>query len=299
MNPSYEISTINTRTLGFGDPLRVKSGQRVLLHIVNTSATDPHWIALAGHQFEVIALDGNAVPRPQRVPMLCLSPAERVSAIVDMNNPGVWGLGEVRKRVMAAGMGIVVEYANQSGKPRWKQPDNLTWDYLQFGAATPPMTPTPDHRDPSRLPIEVRRPWGYGPLVHQRKVLPQHGDDHTPSWSALSVALQEPQRRRSPRPFAPPHLRTSPHLRPPGETRYPQRHRSCCLPDRGRRGVHRRQPWPNPVPLPSAGPHGHGIHDALPICYPVPAGSGRSRAGYRRTEQRIADDARGDRAGGS
>jgi FtsP/CotA-like multicopper oxidase with cupredoxin domain len=144
MNPSYDISTINTRTLGFGDPLRVKSGQRVLLHIVNTSATDPHWIALAGHQFEVIALDGNPVPRPQRVPMLCLSPAERVSAIVEMNNPGIWVLGEVRKRVMAAGMGIVVEYANQTGKPRWQQPDSLTWDYLQFGAATPPMTPTPD-----------------------------------------------------------------------------------------------------------------------------------------------------------
>jgi FtsP/CotA-like multicopper oxidase with cupredoxin domain len=143
MTPSYEISTINGRMLGFSDPLRVKSGQRVLLHIVNASATDPHWIALAGHQFEVIALDGNPVPTPQRVPMLCLSPAERVSAIVEMNNPGVWVLGEVRKHVMAAGMGIVVEYSNQTGKPRWQQPDNLTWDYLQFAGAAPPVSPSP------------------------------------------------------------------------------------------------------------------------------------------------------------
>ena len=80
MNPSYEVSTINGRTLGFGEPLRVKQGQRVLLHIVNTSATDPHWIAFAGHQLRVIALDGNPVPQSQTVPMLRLSRPPNASA---------------------------------------------------------------------------------------------------------------------------------------------------------------------------------------------------------------------------
>jgi FtsP/CotA-like multicopper oxidase with cupredoxin domain len=136
MDPTYEVSTINGRTLGFGEPLRVKAGQQVLLHIVNTSATDPHWIALAGHQFRVIALDGNPVPQPKLVPMLRLSPAERVCAMVEMNNPGVWVMGEVRKHAMAAGMGIVVEYAERAGKLQWQQPDNLSWDYLQFAAAS-------------------------------------------------------------------------------------------------------------------------------------------------------------------
>jgi FtsP/CotA-like multicopper oxidase with cupredoxin domain len=133
MNPSYEVSTINGRTLGFGEPLRVKQGERVLLNILNSSATEAHWIALAGHQFQVVALDGNPVPRPKAVPMLRLSPAERVSAIVEMNHPGVWVLGEVRKHVMAAGMGMTVEYAGASGKVQWQQPSNLVWDYLQFG----------------------------------------------------------------------------------------------------------------------------------------------------------------------
>src|SRR6202789_902110 len=32
MDPAYEFSTINGRTLGFGEPLRVKAGQQVLLH---------------------------------------------------------------------------------------------------------------------------------------------------------------------------------------------------------------------------------------------------------------------------
>jgi FtsP/CotA-like multicopper oxidase with cupredoxin domain len=134
MNAVYAFSTINGKTLGFGEPLRVKQGQRVLLHIVNTSATDPHWIAFSGHKFRVVALDGNPVPSPRLVEMLHLSPAERVCAEVEMDNPGVWVLGEVRKHVQAAGMGVVVEYAGRSGKPTWQQPQALAWDYLPFGA---------------------------------------------------------------------------------------------------------------------------------------------------------------------
>jgi FtsP/CotA-like multicopper oxidase with cupredoxin domain len=134
MNPVYDVSTINGKTLGFGEPLRVKEGERVLLHVLNSSPTEPHWISFAGHQMKVVALDGNAVPEPKVVPMLRLSPAERACVVVEMNNPGVWVLGEVRKHVMAAGMGVVVEYAVRSGKPQWVQPQELVWDYLQFAA---------------------------------------------------------------------------------------------------------------------------------------------------------------------
>ena len=137
MDPVYSVSTINGRVLGFGEPLRVKSGERILLHILNSSPSEVHWIAFAGHQFNVIALDGNQVPRPQVVSMLRLAPAERISAIVEMNHPGAWVMGEVRKHIMAAGMGIAVEYAGSSGKPRWDQPENLLWDYLPFAAAGP------------------------------------------------------------------------------------------------------------------------------------------------------------------
>src|SRR6202167_526072 len=134
MDPVYEVSTINGRVLGFGEPLRVKSGEQILLHILNSSPSEVHWIALAGHQFKVVALDGNQVPQPQVVPMLRLAPAERVTALVEMNHPGVWVLGEVRKHIMAAGMGITVEYGGSSGKPQWDQPNQLTWDYLLFAA---------------------------------------------------------------------------------------------------------------------------------------------------------------------
>lgn len=145
MAPTYDVSTINGKMLGFGEPIRVKQGQRLLLNILNSSATDVHWIALAGHTFRVIALDGNPVPSPKSVPMLQIAPAERVSAIVELSNPGIWILGEVRKHIQSAGMGIILEYANSSGKPIWNQPEDLVWNYAQFAAPTP-VTTTDAHR---------------------------------------------------------------------------------------------------------------------------------------------------------
>jgi FtsP/CotA-like multicopper oxidase with cupredoxin domain len=138
MNPAYKFSTINGRLLGSGEPLRVKQGQQVLLHVLNSSPTEQHWLAFAGHKFHVIALDGNPVPNPKPVPMLRLAPAERVCAVVEMNNPGVWVLGEVRKHLQAAGSGIEVEYANRAAKPEWRQPESLVWTYDQFAAEASP-----------------------------------------------------------------------------------------------------------------------------------------------------------------
>ncbi|HEX4164653.1 MAG TPA: multicopper oxidase domain-containing protein [Bryobacteraceae bacterium] len=137
MDPSYDLSTINGRVLGFGEPIRVKNGQRALLHILNSSPTEVHWLSFSGHQFQVLALDGNPVPKPALVPMLRLAPAERVSALVQMNNPGVWVLGEARKHIRNSGMGIVVEYADRSGQPKWQEPAALSWDYLHFAAPLP------------------------------------------------------------------------------------------------------------------------------------------------------------------
>jgi FtsP/CotA-like multicopper oxidase with cupredoxin domain len=111
----------------------VKQGERVLVHVLNSSPTEVHWVALAGHRFRVVALDGNAVGQQATVDMLRLAPAERVSAMVEMDKPGVWVLGEVRKHVQAAGMGIVFEYEGRGGKPVWVQPEELVWSYQQFG----------------------------------------------------------------------------------------------------------------------------------------------------------------------
>lgn len=131
----YRTFTINGRMLGHGEPIRVKPGERVLLHILNGSATENRSLALPGHSFKVVALDGNPVPVSTRVPVLWLGTAERVSAIVEMNHPGIWVLGDLDDSDRKAGMGIVVEYAGHKGKPQWSKPIQTHWDYTVFGNA--------------------------------------------------------------------------------------------------------------------------------------------------------------------
>jgi len=129
----YQRFTINGKCLGFGDPLRVKEGQRVLFHFLNASATENIQLAFAGHQFQVVALDGNPVPHPQLVDVLELGTAERIDAVVEMKNAGVWILGTPKDDDRMNGMGIVVEYANKTGTPRWVKPQRKPWDYTIFG----------------------------------------------------------------------------------------------------------------------------------------------------------------------
>jgi FtsP/CotA-like multicopper oxidase with cupredoxin domain len=136
------LYSINDKMLGAGDPLRVRSGQRILMHLLNAGASQIHRVALSGHSFQVIALDGNTVPAPQPVDVIEIAPGERVDAIVQMNRPGVWILGEVRNVARQSGMGIVVEYANQQQRPQWLPPRNARWDYTIFGKTAP--HPSPD-----------------------------------------------------------------------------------------------------------------------------------------------------------
>jgi FtsP/CotA-like multicopper oxidase with cupredoxin domain len=129
----YRIFSINDKSLGAGEPIRVRAGQRLLLHVLNASATGNRSIAFAGHLFNVIALDGNSVPSPKPVQVLALGPGERVDAMVEMNRPGIWILGATKDDDRNDGMGILVEYANQHGDPRWIAPTRLQWDYTVFG----------------------------------------------------------------------------------------------------------------------------------------------------------------------
>jgi FtsP/CotA-like multicopper oxidase with cupredoxin domain len=132
MDAFYDYATINGRMLEHGDPIKVREGHKVLFHVLNASATATHWLALAGHEFTVLGMDGNEVPQQVRVQAVRLAPAERIDVLVEMNRPGVWILGETRAEIRRAGMGIVVEYANQQGEPKWIDPPETFWDYARF-----------------------------------------------------------------------------------------------------------------------------------------------------------------------
>lgn len=132
----YDSFTINGRMLGHGDPLRVKQGQRILLHVLNGSAGEIRSLALPGHTFLVLAMDGNALPMPVRVPVLWIGTAERITALVEMHHPGKWILGDLADDDRRHGMGIGVEYSGSVGKPQWIAPPPFKWNYARFGART-------------------------------------------------------------------------------------------------------------------------------------------------------------------
>jgi len=137
---AYNVCSINGHMLGHGDPIRVRSGERVLFHVLNGSASEIRSLVLPGHEFTVVALDGNPVPHPAAVPVLWLGPAERVCAIVRMDQPGIWVMGDRDDEDRDRGMGIVVEYAGRTGKPQWRKPAAFRWDYRRFaspGATAP------------------------------------------------------------------------------------------------------------------------------------------------------------------
>jgi len=149
MPHGYEVGygsfTINGRMLGHGEPIRVKHGERVLFHVLNGSATEIRSLALPGHSFDVVALDGNPVPNPLQVPVLWVGTAERISAIVEMKHPGVWIMGDLDNDDRRHGMGIIVEYAGATGKGQgqWIAPPAFKWNYARF--ANPGTTaPSPD-----------------------------------------------------------------------------------------------------------------------------------------------------------
>jgi FtsP/CotA-like multicopper oxidase with cupredoxin domain len=173
--------SINDKALGSGDPIRVRDGQRLLIHFLNASAIENRRIALAGHKMKVIAMDGNPVPTPQTLDSVFLGAGERVDVIVEMNQPGVWILGATEKPIRESGLGVVVEYSGQHRPPQWIDPPKAPWDYTLFGSASP-NSPAPQQKIEA---IFEKLPGGAGkfnlwmvngkPYPHDREFVLQQG----------------------------------------------------------------------------------------------------------------------------
>ncbi|HVG27741.1 MAG TPA: multicopper oxidase domain-containing protein [Acidobacteriaceae bacterium] len=133
--------SINDKALGSGEPIRVKEGDRLLVHLLNASAIENRRVALAGHKMRVVALDGNPVPSPQTLDSVFLGAGERVDVVIEMRNPGVWILGSTEEIVRKSGLGVVVEYAGQHKQAQWVDPKKAPWDYAIFGAASSTSRP--------------------------------------------------------------------------------------------------------------------------------------------------------------
>jgi FtsP/CotA-like multicopper oxidase with cupredoxin domain len=137
----YHSATLGERMLGHDEPIRVRRGERVLFRLLNASATMDVSLALPGHRFTVLALDGNPVPTPATVDVLRLDVAERADVIVEMNNPGIWVLGSTDDMDRNMGMGAVIEYESEQGEPQWLAPPRRPWRYAMFASTAPAAAP--------------------------------------------------------------------------------------------------------------------------------------------------------------
>jgi len=72
---AYRSFSINGRMLGAGEPIRVRRGERVMLRILNASATEIRSLALPAHTFTVIAL-GRLLDAPSRRLHQCARPCQ-------------------------------------------------------------------------------------------------------------------------------------------------------------------------------------------------------------------------------
>ncbi|MBB2199134.1 multicopper oxidase domain-containing protein [Gluconacetobacter sp. 1c LMG 22058] len=169
----YRYATFNGRLFAAAEPLRVRAGERVRFRFVNASATQNTAIALPGHRFRIIALDGNPVPTQASVEVIRLGVAERVDAIVEMNNPGVWMLGATNDTERASGLALAVEYAGQSGPPRWLPSPPNDWDYSRFALPGPTTQPEVD---------------GIIPMVISKRFLKKEGMDE---WRINSEVFED------------------------------------------------------------------------------------------------------------
>jgi FtsP/CotA-like multicopper oxidase with cupredoxin domain len=104
----------------------IHTGESILLHVLNASATQAYALELPGHHFEVVALDGNPLPRAVTVARIYLGPAERVTA--RLASDPAW-----RPQTRC------------NSNPGWNVCSSAVevWDYTRFGAG---RAPKPDTR---------------------------------------------------------------------------------------------------------------------------------------------------------
>lgn len=89
---AYNVFTINGRAFPDSEPLKVKKGELVRIRMINGGTSAIHPMHLHGHQFKVVAVDGNPVPLSAQLTRNTqpIHPGETYDIEFIANNPGTW-----------------------------------------------------------------------------------------------------------------------------------------------------------------------------------------------------------------
>lgn len=112
MNMNYNLFTINGLAAPDTDALDVKQGDKVRVRLINASTSTIHPMHLHGHQFKVVAEDGNELPpAQQRIRnTITLNPGETYDVEFTADNPGVWAFHCHELHHAGSGMLTLLKY---------------------------------------------------------------------------------------------------------------------------------------------------------------------------------------------
>lgn len=112
MAMSYNLFTINGLAAPDAKALDVKQGDKVRIRLINASSSTAHPMHLHGHQFKIVAADGNPVPEAAQLTKntITLNPGETYDIEVTADNPGIWAFHCHELHHAGSGMLTLLKY---------------------------------------------------------------------------------------------------------------------------------------------------------------------------------------------
>ncbi|SFE02600.1 Multicopper oxidase with three cupredoxin domains (includes cell division protein FtsP and spore coat protein CotA) [Paenibacillus catalpae] len=113
----YDLFSINGKSGSLVDQLPVKRGEKVRLRLINAGYLS-HQIHLHGHEFKVIATDGQPINNPGILKdnLVSIAPGERYDIEFVANNPGQWLIEDHSDNQAALGMRAIIAYEGISAE---------------------------------------------------------------------------------------------------------------------------------------------------------------------------------------
>ncbi len=109
-------------TTGEHGHLKIRQGENIRIRMINAGTFDHH-MHLHGHQFYVVAEDGNPLPYVKRLNTVAVTPGKTMDIIVHGDNPGFWDFHdhkELHNRnngIYPGGMITMLEYEDLADPP--------------------------------------------------------------------------------------------------------------------------------------------------------------------------------------
>lgn len=117
VTPQYNTFTINGNVYPYIPAIRVREGETVLIRFINAGTAEFHPMHLHGHNFDVVALDGNSLSSRERRNTITIHPGETADILVSADNPGNWLLHCHHVHHADSGMVMLFEYEDFKPEP--------------------------------------------------------------------------------------------------------------------------------------------------------------------------------------